>query len=231
MKAAVLLGLVLLGATASGAAALSPTPGATDPRIQSVQFDPDQVVEVRGRLGYQVTVEFGPDEQVANVAIGDASAWQAQPDRRGNLLFVRPLIAGMTTNMTVVTDQRRYAFELTPADDAGAGPAAPYLLKFRYPPAPAAPVRMAAAVQNRDYGFKGPHGLKPVEVFDDGRFTFFRWDREASVPAIFVQAPGGGETLVNSAFRDGYMVVEQTAQTFVLRNGREQATVTKGQAR
>jgi type IV secretion system protein VirB9 len=58
-------------------------------------------------------IEFGPDERIENVAIGDALAWQVTPNRGANLLFVKPVELAVATNMTVVTDRRRYAFELS----------------------------------------------------------------------------------------------------------------------
>ena len=222
IRAAAFSALVLLAVTpSSGAAALFPTPGAADPRIQTVEFDPDQVVQVRGRLGYELTIEFGPDERIENVAIGDASAWQVTPNRRANLLFVKPLMAGASTNMTVVSDRRRYTFDLTVE-----GGDIPYLLKFHYAaPAVESAAAAAAPIRNREYAFKGARALKPAEVSDDGQVTYFRWPPDAGAPAIFVITPDGEENLVNSAVRDGHTVVEQVAPAFVLRNGTEAAKV------
>jgi len=52
---------------------------AADPRLRTVNFEPDKVVQVQGRLGYQSMIEFGPGEQIENVAVGDSSAWQVTP--------------------------------------------------------------------------------------------------------------------------------------------------------
>ena len=53
-----------------------------------------------------------------NVALGDAQLWQATPNKRSDLLFLKPAVRNGRTNMMVVTDRRRYAFDLMARDDA-----------------------------------------------------------------------------------------------------------------
>ncbi len=36
-------------------------------------------------------IEFGHGERIENVAVGDSSAWQVTPNKRANLLFLKPL--------------------------------------------------------------------------------------------------------------------------------------------
>ena len=72
-------------------------------------------MQLRGWFGYQLMLEFEPDERIENVSIGDALGWQVTPNRRANLLFLKPVDRTAATNMTVVTDKRRYAFDLVVA--------------------------------------------------------------------------------------------------------------------
>ena len=72
------LALALLAAPL--AAQVQPRPAGGDPRIQVVDYNDDQVVQLQATPGYQLTVEFGPDEQIESVAVGDSAAWQV--DRR-----------------------------------------------------------------------------------------------------------------------------------------------------
>lgn len=212
-------------------AAVSPTPGPEDARIRSVDFDPEQVVQLKGFVGYQLMLEFGPDERIENVAVGDATAWQVTPNRRANLLFLKPLVPEAATNMTVVTDLRRYAFELTAGSPMTRAADLAYIVRFRFAPAAdAGPAARPAPppVRNRAYTVKGSRLLTPAEVFDDGTFTYFRWGREGVIPAIFVLDAEGHESLPNYGVRQGYVVVEQLAARFLLRNGRDVATVTGG---
>ena len=108
-------------APAGLAAQVHPTPGSGDPRIQTVLYDADQVVQLQGTPGFQIDVEFAADEAIENVAVGDSAAWQVTPNRRGDHLFVKPLLSGVTTNMTVVTSARTYFFELVRLSGGGHG--------------------------------------------------------------------------------------------------------------
>ena len=62
-------------------------------------------------------------------------------------------------------------------------------------------------------------------VFDDGRFTYFRWPADTSTPAVFSVAADGSESLVNYSWRDGFEAVEQISPRFTLRDGKAVTTV------
>lgn len=227
MRWAILLPLALM--TAPLAAVESPRPGIVDPHIQSIFWDADEVVRLRGRFGFQTMVEFDASERIENVAIGDALGWQVTPNKRANKLFLKPIDRRAVTNMTVVTDRRTYNFALSVAPS---GAVTPWVLRFIYP----APVVVMEIAQpkpaidpnsfNRSYTMTGARDLLPAEVFDDGRLTYFSWAANLAAPAIFAVAPDGRETLVNYAVRDGRTVVQQTAGRFILRSGKAMATVT-----
>jgi type IV secretion system protein VirB9 len=80
-------------------------------------------------------------------------------------------------------------------------------------------------VANNNYNIKGSSLNRPVRVFDDGQLTYFEWSNDGALPAIFAIATDGGENLVNYVVRGPYIVVEQLAQRFVLREGKETVTV------
>jgi len=100
--------LAVLGCTTASAAA--------DNRIRSLAYEPDHIVQVVGRMGIQSTIQFDGNERIQNVAIGDSSKWQVTPNHGATLLFVKPLAPRVRTNMTVVTDQRTYFFDLAVAE-------------------------------------------------------------------------------------------------------------------
>lgn len=220
-------------ALAQGAhAAQTPRPGLLDPRIRSVFYNPDQVVQLKGYFGFQMMIEFAPDERIENVSIGDGVAWQVTPNKRANLLFLKPVDRAAPTNMTVVTDRRRYAFELvSQAKGASHAPDMAYVVRFTYPPEPLPPPPEKPLPpapperKNTHYTYTGSRTSLPSLVFDDGRFTYFQWPQTTPTPAVFAVAGEGGEALVNFGVRDGYLVVEQVAPKFVLRNGQEVTTV------
>ncbi len=232
MKAAIAviyltIALALLPATVSAADA--PRPGRVDPRIRSVFYNPEQVVLLTGYLGYQMMIEFAPGERLENVSIGDSLGWQVTPNHKADLLFLKPVGLAPPTNMTVVTDRRRYAFELRSrrASTAGASQIA-YIVRFDYPevlapmqvevtPPPPKPPEQ----RNIHYSYTGSRAVLPSQVFDDGAFTYFKWPEATSAPALFLVDKDGAESIVNYGMRDGYQVVEQVAQRFVLRSGKD----------
>jgi type IV secretion system protein VirB9 len=231
MMRALALALLAIGLPAHALAAQAPRPGYVDPHIQTIDYDPQQVVLLKGRLGYQMMVEFGAGERLESVSIGDALGWQVTPNRNANLLFLKPLEANAATNMSVVTDRRRYTFELMVLPKGVQTQTAPYSVRFIYPQ-----VAVAVAAEpeperppeerNRAYAVTGSAENAPARVFDDGQMTYFTWAPQASAPAIFAIGPDGKEALVNYGVRGEFTIVQQLAPRFILRNGKAVTTVT-----
>jgi len=207
---------LVLMAPAALAGQVRPAPGAGDPRIQTVTYDADQVVQLQGAPGYQIDVEFGSDEQIENVAVGDSAAWQVTPNRRGDHLFVKPLQSGVSTNMTVVTSVRVYLFELTPL--FGPSPEMAYIVRFNYPgeQAAAADDSPSAPIAGR-YRVSGARALRPSRIADDGLHTYIEWPRERALPAVYALDGRGQETLVNGGMRDGLFVIDGVSPRLVFR--------------
>ncbi|HEY0271444.1 MAG TPA: TrbG/VirB9 family P-type conjugative transfer protein, partial [Sphingomonas sp.] len=90
------------------AALLASSALAKDPRIATRLYNAGEIVAISGRPDIQSTIEFGDDERIENIAVGDSATWQVTPNKRASLLFVKPMKAPARTNMTVVTDQRTY---------------------------------------------------------------------------------------------------------------------------
>lgn len=220
---------VWLGMSLAAGAAQVPVPSPVDPRIRTVVYNPRQVVTITGQPGYQMVIEFGPGERIENISIGDSQAWQATPNRKADLLFLKPIDVVPSTNMTVVTNMRRYNFELL-AVAATKRRAQTFDIRFVYPneelaAARALPVETPISDAlppegwNFAYSYSGAKTNVPARVFDDGRFTYFQWPNGVDTPAIFAVTPDGKESLVNHITKGRYLIVEQLSPQFVLRAG------------
>lgn len=221
------LAALLLLAVPPALAQVRPRPGPGDPRVQTVTFAPDQVVQLQAAPGYQITVALNPDERVESIALGDGGAWQASANKRGDYLFIKPISAGVTTNMVVITDVRMYAFELVPA--YGPMENLPFAVRFIYPDA--APVGTATADAKATtagrYRLTGDKLLRPNAMADDGVRTQIEWPASASLPAIYAIGDDGVEVLATGQVRDGQVVVDRIARKFVFRQDKRVATATR----
>ncbi|WP_242416506.1 TrbG/VirB9 family P-type conjugative transfer protein [Sphingomonas panni] len=208
--------LAALLAASPVAAQVMPMLGMGDPRLQSMDFRPDQVIRLTGAVGYQITVELAPDETVRSIALGDSSAWAASTDRGGNRLFLKALLADVATNMTVITDVRTYAFDLQGTADAGM--TSPYLVRFRYPSVVANtsgdPVM---GEMTGSYLLRGDRALRPVAISDDGIHTYIEWPADALLPATYVGQADGSETLANGQMRGRYYVLDSVDTNLIFR--------------
>jgi type IV secretion system protein VirB9 len=223
-----LLASVALAATPALSAVI-PAPGAGDSRMRVVHYAPEEVVEVVGDLGYQIMIAFGDGERLENVSIGDAQGWQVTPSHKATLLFLKPIDHAAATNMTVVTNLRRYAFELVvrARPPARGDPSILYGLRFLYPPVPAPPPvpvpppKLPPQIVNAAYSYDGSTRNLPARVFDDGKSTYLAFPDAADYPAIFAVGAQEGAAVVNFSIHDGYLVVDQIARGFILRRGTE----------
>ncbi len=211
-----------------------------DPRLVEREYDAAEVVVIEGRVNVQATIRFAPGELIQNVAIGDSQKWQVTPSRSANLLFVKPLAERAATNMTVVTDQRVYLFDLV-ASPSHREPL--YVLTFTYPEEMLAeaeevevePVESANAMEmaaaNDDFAVLDPERLNfawnaegaatllPQEVFDNGEAVFLTWAVGQPVPAILVTNEEGIEGPVNYAVRGDVIVIDRVPREIILRSG------------
>lgn len=204
---------------------------AADPRIRTVVYGPDRVISLVGHFGYLMTIELPAGERIENVAIGDSLAWQVTPNKRGDMLFVKPVDIGQPTNLTVMTAARQYSFELSARSRKADTPLADitYVLRITLPEAskpaqePVSPQKsslLERPITNDRYTYSGAPQNLPSRVYDDGISTVFEWPQGALTPAIFVPGPDGKDSVVNYSYAGDRIVVHQIAEKFVLRNGK-----------
>lgn len=239
--AAVLAGPTIAPQTAD--AATSARAGKVDRRVRTFVYQQDQVYKLHGAYGYTILIELAPYEVIESIPIGESSAWQIAKINN-SMVSIKPMIDNPHTNMTIITSNRVYNFALTGAHWVdGALSDITYQVKFRYPEdEAAAAAREAAKAEatvstpaksmdewNMRYVWSGDQSIAPQQVFDDGEFTFFRFDKNQDVPAVFVVQPGGLETPANWRREGQFIVVERTAAAFTVRRGDQSVCIRNGE--
>ncbi len=226
--------IAVLLAAAGARAELLPARGSVDGRIRVAAWREEEVFELRGRVGYQIDLEFESGEAFVGLAAGDIEALSFVAE--GNHLFLKPRAASVRTNLTVLTTRRHYQFDYLATAETGAAPAdeVMFALRFTYPPRSDVDARASAAARidaelraasarqasNIDYWYCGSPAIKPVAVSDDGLHTRLRFASRAELPVLFVRNDDGSESLLNFSLDDGDVIVHRVARAFVLRRGK-----------
>lgn len=207
-----------------------PRPIATDSRIRTVRYSDNEVYQFIGHYGFQSSIEFGPDEKLQTVSVGDSIAWLINP--AGNRLFLKPIEQNALTNMTVITDKHTYMFELHAEETKNIRDKdLIFTLRFIYPQNEISDIGVSQYEEmpeidkhperfNLAYSVRGSNLIEPLRIFDDGEFTYFEFrDKNAEIPAFFRVNADMQEELVNFRKRGDYIVVERVAARFTLRRG------------
>jgi type IV secretion system protein VirB9 len=209
-----------------------PRATAVDSRLRVMTYNPNDIFRYTGYFGYQGNIEFDTDETIDTISMGDTTSWQIVPS--GNRMFLKPIDADATTNMTVITNKRLYFFELHGSKASGPDdPGLVFAVKFLYPDSNitssyafnssySIPDLSRPDKYNFNYTISGSSVASPVKIFDDGTFTYFEFsDKNAPVPAIFEVDPDRSEAIINYQVIGPYIAVEMVASQFTLRYGKE----------
>lgn len=222
--------VAMLLATVTAFAEAVPRPGRVDSRVRDITYNRDNVTAIDASYGTSTMIELQPGEKIETLALGDSIAWKVEPNRKGDIIFVKPIEKNAQSNLNVVTTKRVYAFLLRSNTRPPEGQI--YAVRFRFPDDEANERLLAEARQraafpnlkslnianaNSDYGYKGASTNKPLTVFDDGTKTWFRFEGET--PAIYIVDGERNESLVNFRSEGPYVVVDKVAAQWTLRNG------------
>jgi type IV secretion system protein VirB9 len=214
-------------------------------RVRTVVYQGTKVVPLVVHSFRVALIEFGADEKIQTVRIGDSEGWETSQDEVGNHLFVKARLEGVASNLIVVTDRRTYTFDLESRKEGDRIQETTYHLRFAYPEderAREAAFQKRAAERQQTlvsstmdparlhfgYAFAGDSKLVPELLFDDGEATYFRFANVKDLPAIFVVEEVGGEkreALANYRVQGEYVVVHRIADQFSLRVGERLACI------
>jgi type IV secretion system protein VirB9 len=210
----------------------TPKPGLVDSRIRVVAYDPEQVIKIRGYVGYQIFFEFAEGETFVNLAAGDNKALDVGYE--ANHLVIKPLAEKVATNITVITNRRVYQFDYS-ATATKPNPALGnviYSLRFIYPEEEAKKAAEQAEQErtnqrlaeqrprNANYWGCGSSAIRPVSAYDDGVQTRLRFAAHSEFPAMYVKNDDDSESLLNFTVEGEDVVIHRVSHRFVLRRGR-----------
>ncbi len=205
-------------------------PIVTDSRIKTFVYNENEVFPIVLHFGYQTAIEFGKGETIQTYSVGNNYAWQFSAV--GRTLFIKPFEENIMTNMTVITNKRRYYFELISkmaaevVDEEMA-----YAIRFFYPDEasdtlkPADTAFIDSQVNNdidliKPYNFSylisGPTKITPSSVFDDGIKTYFQYENGVqSMPEIYA-IENGKKTKIDCNIIGNYLVTNKISINFEL---------------
>lgn len=179
--------------------------------------------------------------------------WCIRADAGSSVILVKPKGGATHNNLELRTDRRDYSFRfqvvpeqsMTKTKNRPPSTAAPrpdYRVVFRYQPDLKLPPSSAGEVppptarellasarpipRNWRYSMQvmdGATGFVPETVFDDGRFTYFRFPANRELPTVFYVSSAGEEGRVNFHIDEqapDTVVVERLAPQFILRLGK-----------
>lgn len=214
----------------------------TDGRIREEVYNRKEIYTVYAEIGKAMLIEFQQGETIDTkltdlslLGMGFGNAWEI--GTRANNVVLKPSNAKPNTNIIIVTNKRRYIFDVRLA----VPPRQPtYAISFTYPEdekreraemvaeanrmaaqsaaAQAAKDQITAAsrakktVINADYSWRGTNQLlRPTAAWDDGQFTHLEYKHAGELPLFYKVLPDGTEALINQnvSQSSGYTTVLQ----------------------
>jgi type IV secretion system protein VirB9 len=234
-------------------ASMAPVSAAFAQVIAEYEYEPDRIYEVRTGLGITTQIVLSPSEEILDYSTGFNNGWELS--RRENVFYLRPKNVDVDTNMMVRTATHSYLFELKvvatdwTALEQAKRAGVHYKITFSYPnnavfsaaaqdeakggPKPRASEIQTELDKERSYYFDYSYStrtknkwLVPVNVYDDGQFTYIRFANvnrfpTGDFPAVFGrQREGGEDFLVNTTVEENVLVVHGTYPFLVIRHGK-----------
>lgn len=191
-----------------------------------------------------IVLEAG--ENLVSVAAGDTVRWVIGDTASGSgatrrtHILVKPVAAGLRTNLVIATDRRIYHVEaISTAATAMAAMSWTYpeeslvAIGSSVPSAPEPVVAPAVAVETLNFGYRiegDDTHWRPVRAFDDGHQTFIEFPAtiaDGEAPPLFITGEKGKAELVNYRVKGRYYVVDRLFVSAQLRlGGKHQKVVT-----
>ncbi|MEB8288024.1 TrbG/VirB9 family P-type conjugative transfer protein [Aeromonas veronii] len=249
----VLLMLLFSCASQNSLALVNPDSSIYDSRVKTVKYNQDDVYRIDSVIGVGTSIILEPGEKYVTHTFGDSEAWGIK--NVGNFYTIKPKAENGDTNLFLATNKRTYLFDIRYHDikyPAGLGKASfdkrmTFVIKFKYPEVEEKKVKekrekdkVERALKildksniNIDYSRNGDASISPINVWDNGLFTFFKFSPGQIVPVIFSVDAQGVESRVNfsSCLKECFgnvVVVHSVSNTWYLRRGEAVTGIYRG---
>ena len=207
--------------------------------IQVWPYTDGALYQVYASPGRVTVISLQPGEELVTVAAGDTVRWivgdtssGTGADLRVNVL-VKPIRAGLKTNVVITTSRRTYLVELTSTEKAWMASVSWDYPKDRMLALQRQASRAQAAVPvdaglsleriRFRYSVSGSNPpWKPLRAFDDGEKVYIQFPAgiaQGELPPLFVIGAQGDGQLVNYRFRSPYLIVDRLFGAAELRLG------------
>lgn len=217
-------------------------PIASDSRIKTFVYNENEVYSIVLQYGYQTSIEFSEGEEIKNISIGNNYAWQLTP--LGRRLFIKPLEENIATNMTVLTNMGR-AYQLdvrTMPGSGGIDKELAYVVRFYYPQNGIDSGTARSTLYNEEmkgvdcignkpainfnYTLIGSKEIAPLQVFDNGCTTFFKFPLICDGVPLCISAFKNGKLQLLEVYKyNEYYAVDTVAKDFVIDINKQQVKV------
>jgi type IV secretion system protein VirB9 len=225
-------------AKANRAATQQPAPSFFVNAAQVYAWRDGAIYQVYTTPGAVTDIALQPGEVLVSVAAGDTTRWvigdttSGSGETKRTHVLVKPIAAGLATNLVITTDRRVYLINLSA--NASTAMAA---ISWTYPadallavrPAPQVAPSASAVPEpdlerlNFNYRVTGDRpAWRPWRAFDDGRHTYIEFPASIAsgeAPPLFVVGEDGATELVNYRVRGRFYVVDRIFDTAELRLG------------
>ena len=207
--------------------------------IQVWPYTDGALYQVYAAPGRVTVVSLQPGEELVTVAAGDTVRWIVGDTSSGSgdelriNVLVKPIRAGLKTNLVITTSRRTYLLELTSTERAWMAsvswdyPRDRMLALQRQAQAAqaTAPVDTGLSLERIRfrYAISGSNPpWKPLRAFDDGEKVYIQFPAgiaQGELPPLFVIGAQGDGQLVNYRFRPPYYIVDRLFGAAELRLG------------
>ncbi|WP_455477895.1 P-type conjugative transfer protein VirB9 [Bartonella sp. B10] len=182
----------------------TPSSSQYDHRIRYVTYNVADVVQIETVLGVATHIILEEGERYITHAFGDSDAYAFA--HKGRHIFIKPKAELANTNLIVITDKRSYKFRLQFRNDRAG---ATYELAFHYPDTESQKLEENQLVgrieqgfhqgvsgYNLNYTMSGNQDIAPINAWDNGRITYFKFSANVDMPSIYVVDAEGNESLI-----------------------------------